>query len=268
MKVKAERQLAAGSRQRAVNRAPSLNRSRDHFIVCFKRRGLNCLLPAACCLLTLALSLLTVSFAAHAQRGAIVDQILALVNGEVITRSDLLWSLALDPDAPSPAGPVSSDVLQRKLDVMIDERLVAQEAARLPAAEVTQEEINRRRAELIASFPSEAAFRERVESVGLTPQRLDELISQRILIDRFVEFRFKSFVLVTDAEIQRYYTEEFAPEIRKRGQVPPSLDEKLEKGTVRDQIREILQQRKIEQEINRWLEAARLRADIVQLAEP
>ncbi|HXG64615.1 MAG TPA: hypothetical protein VNO70_05880 [Blastocatellia bacterium] len=204
---------------------------------------------------------------ARAQSARIVDQILTLVNNEVITRTDLLWSLALDPRAPSPAGPVDDDVLRRKLDVMIDERLVLQEASKIPT-EVTPEEISRKLAELIKSFPSEAAFRERVNAVGLTEERINELMRHRVLIDRFVDFRFRSFVLVTNQEIQRYYEEEFAPEIRKRGAVPPPLDAKLENGvTVREQITRILRERKIEEEIDRFLIAARQRAEIVQIVE-
>ncbi len=197
-----------------------------------------------------------------------VDQILTLVNDDVITRIDLLWSIAMDPQAPSPVGPVGSDLLGRKLDVMIDERLIAQEAARVPTAEITQDEIDKKRTQLIKSFQSEAQFRERVGSVGLTPQKIDELIRQRILIDRFVEFRFRSFVLITEPDIQRYYDEVLAPGIRNRGLVPPSLDEVQDGRSVRDGISATLKQRKINDEVERWLSQARQRADVVQLAEP
>ncbi len=191
-----------------------------------------------------------------------VDQILALVNDDIITRIDLLWSIAIDPKAPSPVGPVGSDLLRQKLDVMIDERLVSQEAARIPTTDITQEEIDRKRTELIASFKSEAEFRQRVGSVGLTPQKIDELLRQRILIDRFVDFRFRSFVLATDQEIQRYYEEQLVSEVRKRGLVPPPIDK------VRDKISDLLKQQKIDTELDRWLSAARQRAEVVQLAEP
>lgn len=204
-------------------------------------------------------------FSANAQK--VVDQILLLVNDDIITRTDLLWSLALDPKAPNPSGPVSSDLLSRKLDAMIDQRLIAQEAGRVPAADVSQEEIDQRHAALIKRFSSEAAFRQRVESVGLTPERIKELIREMILIERFVEFRFRSFVLVTERDIQRYYDERFAPEIRKAGQVPPSLDQVIEGVTVSESINKILKQEKINEEIDRWINAARQRADIVQLAE-
>lgn len=192
----------------------------------------------------------------------VVDQIVALVNDDVITKSDLLWAIALDPKSPNPVGPVSSDLLRRMLDVVIEQRLVAQEAARIPTVEVTQDEIGKKRSELIAEFASEAAFRQRVESVGLIPERIDDLLRQRILIDRFIEFRFQSFVFVSQQEIERYYKEELVPKVQKAGQVPPSLEQ------VRDTITEILKQEKIGQELDRYLTTARQRADVVYLAEP
>jgi hypothetical protein len=192
----------------------------------------------------------------------VVDQIVALVNDDVITKSDLLWAIALDPKSPNPVGPVSSDLLRRMLDVVIEQRLVAQEAARIPTADLTQDEISKKRSELIGGFGSEAAFRQRVESVGLTPERIDELLRQRILIDRFIEFRFQSFVFVSQQEIERYYNEELVPKVQKAGQVPPSLEQ------VRDTITEILKQEKIGQELDRYLTTARQRADVVYLAEP
>jgi hypothetical protein len=193
-----------------------------------------------------------------------VDQILTLVNDDLITRIDLLWSIAMDPQAPSPVGPVGSDLLARKLDVMIDERLIAQEAARTPTTEMTRDEIDKRRTELIKSFQSEAQFRERVNSVGLTPQKLDELLRQRILIDRFVDFRFRSFVVITEQEIKRYYDETLAPKVRAGGEVVPPMDT----PKIRELIIANLKADKVEAEINRWLASARQRADVVQLADP
>jgi hypothetical protein len=207
-----------------------------------------------------AVLLLLAHAAAFAQKT--VDQILVLVNNEVITRTDLLWHLALAPDSPSPAGPVGSDLLRRILDVMIDQRIVAQEAAKIPAAEITEEEIDKKRMELIGQFPSEAAFRQRVESVGLTPERINELIRQRVLIDKFIDFRFRSFVFVSEQEIKKYYDEELVPEVRGRGVVPPALDE------VHEMIRERLRAEKINNELDRWLSETRQRAEIVFLAQP
>ena len=205
----------------------------------------------------------------------VIDQIVALVNDDVITRSDLLWSLAMDPDSPNPAEGVSSDLLRQKLDVFIDQRLIAQEARRIPTSEISADEVSKYLKQLIGRFKTDQAFHERVDAVGLTPDRIGELIRERILIERFVDFRFRSFVFVTEAEIQRYYDEDFAPRVRGRGLVPPSLDAKLPKAkdsekelTVRESITEIIRRSKIDEEIDRFLNAVRQRADITILTEP
>jgi hypothetical protein len=192
-----------------------------------------------------------------------IDQIVTLVNGEIITRSDLLWSIALAPDAPSPERQISSDILKQKLDRMIDEKLIAQEATRMPAAEITQDEITKARNDLIASFGSAEAFRRRVESVGLTQTRIDQLVREMIVINKYIDFRFRSFVFVTDQEIQQYYDSRLVPEIRRQNAVPPPLSD----AKIRDMIVANLKAQKINDELDRFLKDLRARADIVQLAE-
>jgi hypothetical protein len=205
--------------------------------------------------------LMMIFTAAAAQAQTVVDQIVTLVNNEMITRSDLLWSIALDPDAPSPQQPISSELLRQKLDVLIDQRLIAQEAARMPGAEVSKAEIEKAKGELVAKFPSEAIFRARMESVGLSQARIDELMRQRVAINKFIDFRFRSFVFVADEDARSYYENRLAPEIRKEGRIPPTLDE------VREKILDVLKQQKVNEEIDRFLRDARQRADIVQLAD-
>jgi hypothetical protein len=210
----------------------------------------------------LALLLWAVLFSAPATGAQeMIDQILTIVNDDIITRTDLLWSIAMDPKAPSAAGPLGGDLLRQKLDTMIDQRLIAQEAARMPTADITTEELNKARADLIQSFGSEEAFRRRVESVGLTSPRIDRLLRERILINKFVDFRFQSFVFVSDKEIQNYYDQRLAPEMLKAGRVAPPL------ARVRDEIAQILKREKINEEIDRFLREARQRANIIQLVE-
>ncbi len=196
----------------------------------------------------------------------VVDQILTLVNGELITRTDLIWSLAIDPRAPNPAGGVSRDILQQKLDVMIDERLIGQEASRIPSAEITQVEIDKKRTELIKAFPSEAVFRERINAVGLTAEKLDQLLRQRVVIDKYIDFRFRSFVFVTDDDVKQYYNEKLSAQVKEQGAVPVAYEKVSDE--IKNGIRELLKSDKVDAEINTWLATARQRADIVQLAEP
>src|SRR5437762_8336155 len=97
-------------------------------------------LPTAVCRLMPAFVLLTahcllLTNAAQAQQ--VVDKMVATVNASgqtrcqvcLITYSDLLWQLALQPDAVL-VNP-SSDELNRTLNLLIDQRLILQEAEKL-----------------------------------------------------------------------------------------------------------------------------------------
>src|SRR3712207_5657737 len=101
--------------------------------------------------------------------GEIVDRIVAIVNGGgMITYSDLLWQLALQPGVPLDS-PRQED-LRRALDVVIDQRLVLQEASKLPHAHATEKEIADAETDLIKRFPSLEEFQRRLDRVGLTSE--------------------------------------------------------------------------------------------------
>src|SRR5262245_29262212 len=85
------------------------------------------LLPTAFCLL------LSLASPVHAQK--VVDKMVATVNAgvqtDLITYSDLMWQLALQPD--SPIDNPSSTSLNSALRLLIDQRLILQEAEKLPS---------------------------------------------------------------------------------------------------------------------------------------
>src|SRR6266481_8413697 len=108
----------------------------------------------------------------------VVDKMVATINAgartDLITYSDLLWQLALEPNTPLD-NPSSAD-LNRAMRLVIDQRLILQEAEKLPTIAPSAEEIKNARDELVRVFPSPAEFQERRERVGLTSEKLDEIV--------------------------------------------------------------------------------------------
>jgi len=185
----------------------------------------------------------------------LVDRIAAVVNGTVITESDILWYLALDPETPE--GTFSEEVKARALQQLIDQALLHQEAEKLPTLAIAESEIERYLAELRARFPSESAFRRRVAAVGLDDQTLREIARHRVEILRFIDFRFRSFVFVSEPEVQGYYEHRIVAEAQRRGAAPPPLEQ------VRPLIERILRDEKTKAEMIAWLDDARRTAEIV-----
>src|SRR4030095_12890577 len=133
-------------------------------------------------ILTALLGALLCAFAPVCSAQQVVDKMVGTVNAgvktELITYSDLLWQLALQPDTPLD-NPSSAD-LNRALRLLIDQRLILQEAEKLPTIAPTQKEINDARDELARNFASAGEFQQRLQRVGLTSEKLDEIIDQRL----------------------------------------------------------------------------------------
>jgi hypothetical protein len=199
---------------------------------------------------------------AHAQET--VDKMVASVNAgvrtDLITYSDLLWQLALQPGT-SLANP-SSDDLNRALRLVTDQRLILQEAEKLPSIAPTDDEIRDARDGLVKLFPSPAEFQQRLLRVGLTSEKLDEIIEQRVRIEKYLDFRFRNFVLISQKEIADYYRDVYVPRLRSRspGQIIPTLEE------AQDEVKRILTEAKIESDTDAFLDSARERAEIVTLS--
>lgn len=194
---------------------------------------------------------------------AALDETVATVNGDLVLKSDILWSLALDP-AVAPAEFWRSDVQEMMLRTIVDQRLLLQEAARLPATQVTDEELQSARAELAAQFngPDDPTrFERRLELVGLTEPRLRRILRDRLQITKFVDFRFRSFVIVTTPEITDYFETEILPTLPDRGEGAAASA----LAANRDKIQQLLVEEKINNSIESFLEDARARAEVVRL---
>ena len=209
----------------------------------------------------LSLSLLPlILFAPRASAQEVVDRWVATINNrELVTYTDLLWQLALQPDTPIDE-PRSED-LQRVLNLLIDQRLIAQEAGRLPTITPSDAEVEQGTNELVKRFPTQAAFYERIARVGLTADQLRDIVRQRIEIVNYLNFRFRSFTIISPQEIADYYRDVYVPRHRRQspGRIVPTLEQ------ISPEIERELTESKIESDTDAFLEDARTRAEIVIL---
>jgi len=198
----------------------------------------------------------------------LVDKTVAVVSEggrpQLITYSDILWQMALQPGTQ--LDPPRSEDLNRALQILINQRLFALEAERLPHVAPTEKEIADKIAETLSYFPSTAVFESRLKQVGFDSVKDDgfeRLIARRVAIDKYIDFRFKSFVVVTADEENRYYNDVFVPDFRRRfpGSLMPKLDEK------RSEIKQILTENKIATRIESFLDETKRRAEIEILLE-
>jgi hypothetical protein len=148
--------------------------------------------------------------------------------------------------------------------LVIDQRLILQEAEKLPTISPNDEEIRNARDQLIKLFPSASESQQRLLRVGLTSEKLNEILEQRVRIEKYLDFRFRNFVLISDKEIADYYRDVYVPRLRRRspGQIIPTLEE------AQSDVRATLTEAKIESDTDAFLDTARERAEIVTLSPP
>jgi hypothetical protein len=176
-------------------------------------------------------------------------------NPDLITYSDLVWQLTLEPARPLIEQPASED-LKHALRLLEDQLLILQEARKLPIAATDQaredfdKAVQRKRDELAQPFGSATQLQERMARVGLTSAQLDSILRDRVTVERYLDFRFRAFVLISTKEITDRYNQKYA-RLRNSGRIVPTLDEE------RNHIEQELTEEKIATEIDTFIDNLR-----------
>ena len=216
----------------------------------------------------LSIMVLFTVFTARFDAQEMVDKTVATVSDgtrvELITYSELKWQLALQPGVA--LDPPRSEDLNRALQTLIDQRLFALEAERLPRNAPTEAEVSQAINKILAFFPSTAAFETRLKQVGfesVKDDNFENIIRQRVAIENYISFRFTSFVVVTPDEETRYYRDILVPDFRRRfpGLLMPTLDER------RRSINQLLTEERVATRIESFLDEAKRRFEIFVLIE-
>jgi hypothetical protein len=189
--------------------------------------------------------------AAAPQSTETVDRIVARIDNDIILLSEVRELAAYQQLVDG-----HSQSRDKLIEALIEQWVVRNEAqeARFPSPPATDVDAEVKRIQ--GTFASAEAFRERLAAVGLTEQDLRRIVEQQLYLERYLDYKFRPAVQIDDAAISKYYEEELTPALRARGQTPPPLDD------VRDQIREVLVQRGINERADSWFEETKSRLQI------
>lgn len=154
-----------------------------------------------CVFRILAAGLLFLSLAGAAQ-AQVVDRIVAVVNGEIITLQELKQQvLALAGPAPAEADKVAAQIL----DEMIDDIILRQEAERLKV-EVSDSEVENEIRQVKARRRlSDAEFERALSMQGMTAAQYKERTRHEIVKHKMLGYMVRRKVVVTQEEIDAYY---------------------------------------------------------------
>ncbi len=181
----------------------------------------------------------------------IVDGIVARIEGDIITLSELrelaAYQQLLDGHSQT------DEELRSEL---IEQWMLNDEAtgARFPMPAAA--EVDREMSRVQNSFSNTAAFQQRLGEVALTSDALRRVITRQIYLARYLDSKFRSSVQVDNAAIANYYRDHLVPELQAKGQQAPPLTD------VTDQIRELLIEQGVNDRTAEWFDETKPRMKI------
>ncbi len=139
---------------------------------------------------------------------------------------------------------------------LADQWIVRGEAVTAKFPQPTPEQADLAYQEFIKQFGSPEEFQKRRVAVGLSDAAVRRMLAQQFYLAHFIDYRFRAAAQVDDKQVEAYYNDEFAPQLKAKGQPVPLLEE------VDDTIREVLIQRAITERATKWLDDTRQRLKI------
>ncbi len=184
--------------------------------------------------------------AAHAE---LLDHIVAAVNNEVITESELKQAVALNVRFGKPEKDRKT-LEEETLNGLITRRLLVQEARRLKFVEVSEQETAGEVEKLKARFGSDAAYSDFMKEHDLSQKELARMLGEQLLVKKFVEKKVGLFVRVTREDAQSYFE-------AHQSEFPGKQFSDVQKNIIAR-----LTDEKISQQLDQYIAELRSKADI------
>lgn len=180
-----------------------------------------------------------------------IDGVAARIEDDIIMESELRELAAFQQLVDGEAKPRMELIRE-----LADQWIVRGEAATAKFPQPTPEQVDFAYQAFVKQFASPEEFQKRRTAAGLSDGALRRMLAQQFYLAHFIDYRFHAAAQVDDKQVEAYYNDEFAPQLKAKGQPVPPLEE------VDDTIREVLIQRAITDRAAKWLDDTRQRLKI------
>lgn len=141
--------------------------------------------------------------------GHVIDQVVAVIEGQVLTRSELEFetrvALVQQGGLQAAFAPLDEEALKGGLEWAINLRLQVLSADRLEAFPADQAAVEARVEKFRDLFESDDAFRAFLARSGADLKLLIEVLERRVRAERILESRIRPRVQVSETDVRRYY---------------------------------------------------------------
>ncbi len=202
--------------------------------------------------------------------GAVLDRVVAIVDGEVVLDSDVDEERRFENIQPLIRGgaDAASAGRDRQIERLVNRTLILQQA-KLQVQEdgITDPDVDKQITGLRQTLPpckqydcmTDTGWNRFLGSNGFTAEEFRHRWKQRMEVLTFIQERFGAGTTVSDAQIKAFYQNTMLPQYAKAHAKPASL------ASVEPRIREVLQQQQISSLLRDWLQSLRAQGSITVL---
>jgi hypothetical protein len=189
----------------------------------------------------------------------IIDRIVVTVGNQVITQSQVDEEIRVTAFLNRDKLDLSADAKKEAASRLIEQALIKREMdlSRYPLPELSDASESLKT--LKAMYPSEAQFQDALESYGITSDDLTHRLWWQLTLLRFIDYRFRPGIQIPTSDVQAYYRQQVSQWEQKGTKPIPTLEES------RDQIEEILTQKRIDKALDQWIKDTRSQVTITYL---
>jgi peptidyl-prolyl cis-trans isomerase SurA len=188
-------------------------------------------------------------------RADVIDRVLAIVNGRLITLSDVRRVMELGLVTTVASGDVSNAVLSE----LIDRRLVLEEVERYAPPEPDATTISAQLSAVESRSGGSGRFDARLAALGVDRPWLEQWVRDDLRIHAYIEQRFSGAREATDDEIENYFRQHAGEFVRNGQPMPTSEAQTIARERVMADRRRAL--------TTEWLDGLRKRAEITRPAK-
>jgi peptidyl-prolyl cis-trans isomerase SurA len=192
-----------------------------------------------------------------AGRAEIIDRVAVVVGNRVITESEILREVRLTAFLNGAPLDFSSASKRKTAERLVEQRLIGNEmdSSLYPMPE--PESVDQMAKDLQTRFPNRERYEQELQRAGITEEDLKAHLRRQLITLRFLEFRFRPGIQVGEDEVNKYFNERLAPELKK---AHPGMEFALD--DYRDQVEQALIGELVDKASDTWLKGARDRTRI------
>ncbi len=182
--------------------------------------------------------------------GGEIDRLIVAVNGKVITEGDLDLARSLNAIVFYDRSAGSSS-REDEIGKLVDRELMRQELKNFSLTQEDESRVEARLRSLRDAYAEKGGLPLLLRRLGLQESELIAYLKLESSILKFVDFRFRPFVDITEEEIRKYYETRLIPQLQKAKLEIPA------QAQVSTRIEQILREEKVNALLDQWIQEIR-----------